>query len=63
VIRNSRKYKIPMGPMKLKPVSKQDEATKLWLKQLKFINIFMKINLDLRAVSYFSSFSGKAIIL
>ena len=31
-----------MGPVKLKPVTKQDEATKLILKQLEFINMLMK---------------------
>jgi hypothetical protein len=31
-----------MGPVKLKPVTKQDEATKLILKQLEFINMLIK---------------------
>jgi len=31
-----------MGPVKLKPATKQDEATKLILKQLEFINMLMK---------------------
>jgi hypothetical protein len=31
-----------MGTVKLKPVTKQDEATKLIFKQLEFINMLMK---------------------
>lgn len=37
-----QKPQISMGPVKLKPVTKQDEATKLILKQLEFINMLMK---------------------
>jgi hypothetical protein len=51
VISNNEKHKISIGSVKLKPVTKQDEATKLRLKQLEFINIFMNINPDLHAVS------------
>jgi hypothetical protein len=47
-----------MGPVKLKPVTKQDEATKLTLKQLEFINMLMKYLTQIYKllVSYFSIF-------
>ena len=47
-----------MGPVKLKSVTKQDEATKLILKQPEFINMLMEYLTQIYKllVSYFSNF-------
>lgn len=54
-----------MGPVKLKSVTKQDEATKLILKQLEFINMLMEYLTQIYKllVSYFSNFFWETIIL
>jgi len=58
LISNNKNHKISMGPVKLKPVTKQDEATKLTLKQLEFINMLTKYLTQIYKllVSYFSIF-------
>jgi len=42
LLSNNKNHKLSTGTVKLKPVTKQDEATKLVLKQLEFINMLMK---------------------
>lgn len=58
LISNNKSHKLSMGPVKLKPVTKQDEATKLTLKQLEFINMLMKYLTQIYKllVSHFSIF-------
>lgn len=64
-ISNNKNHKLSIGQVKLKPVTKQDEATKLILKQLEFINMLMKYLTEMYKllVSYFSNFFWKTIIL